>query len=144
MNKKFSIAVLLVSITITCVAQNNPARNPGRIDTTLNEVQNQFMDNQADALLGQANKVSSDYPPAWPEPATRRSALLLLDGVFHDVYAPRRVPVQSFFKTRMKKAIEEIEQAEIVNGERIWKLYNHGFVIRTKTMYLCPIAGQRI
>lgn len=134
MNKKLSIVVLLVSITIACIAQNNPPRNPARIDTTLNEVQNQFMDNQADALLSQANKVFSDYPPSWPEPAARRSALLLLDGVFHDVYAPRRAPVQSFFKTRMKKAIEEIEQAEVANGARIWKLYNHGFVIRTKTV----------
>ncbi len=134
MSRKFSTAVLFVLIAIGCAAQTNPARNPGRIDTTLNEVQNRFMDNQAEALLSQANKVLSDYPPNWPEPAARRSALMLLDGVFHDVYAPQRVPVQLFFKTRMRKAIEEIGQAEIAHGARIWKLYNDGFVIRTKTV----------
>ena len=134
MNKIFSIAGLLVLITIACNAQNKQVRNSVLIDTTLNEVQNQFLDNQAEALLSQANEVFSDYPPDWPEPAARRSALLLLDGVLHDVYAPQRSPVQSFFKTRMRKAVEEIEQTEIATGARIWKLYDHGFVIRTKTV----------
>ena len=134
MNIKFQIVIFLVLITFSSTAQNNQARNSVRIDTTLNEVQNRFMDNQAEALLSQANKVFSDYPPDWPEPAPRRSALMLLDGVFHDKYAPQRSPVQVFFKTRMKKAIEEIEQTEILNGAHIWKLYNDGFVIRTKTV----------
>ena len=134
MNKIFSIAGLLVLITIACNAQNKQVRNSVLIDTTLNEVQNQFLDNQAEALLSQANEVFSEYPPNWPEPAARRSALLLLDGVLHDVYAPQRTPVQLFFKTLMGKAIEEIEQTEIATGARIWKLYDHGFVIRTKTV----------
>ena len=134
MNKKYSIAAILLLITISCAAQYNPTPKSVRIDTTLNEIQNQFMDNQAKALLNQANKVFLVNPPSWPEPSARRSALMLLDGVFHDVYAPQRAPVQLFFKTRMEEAIQEIEQAEIVNGARIWKLYNHGFVIRTKTV----------
>jgi len=134
MNKIFSIAGLLVLITISCKAQNNQAQSPVLIDTTLNEVQNQFMNNQAEALLKQASVVFSDFPPDWPEPAARRSALLLLDGVLHDVYAPQRPPVQEFYKTRMWKAIEEIEQMEISDGAHIWKLYDHGFVIRTKTV----------
>ncbi len=134
MSKIFSIAGLLVSITIACTAQNKQTGSSPLIDPALNEIQNQFMDNQAEALLGQANKVFSEYPPDWPEPPARRSALLLLDGVLHDVYAPQRTPVQLFFKTRMGKAIEEIENTVISNGAHIWKLYDHGFVIRTKTV----------
>jgi len=134
MNKIFSIAGLLVLITISCKAQNNQARSSVLIDATLNEEQNQFLNNQAEALLSQASEVFSDYPPNWPEPAARRSALLLLDGVLHDVYAPQRPPVQLFFKTRMRQAVEEIEQTEVTFGARIWKLYDHGFVIRTKTV----------
>ena len=133
MNKILSIAGLLILITISCNAQNNHTGSSVLIDTTLNEKQNQFLTNQAEALLSQANEVFSNYPPNWPEPSARRSALMLLDGVLHDVYAPQRPPVQLFFKTRMRKAVEEIEQTEITNGARIWKLYDHGFVIRTKT-----------
>ena len=134
MNKFFSIAGLFLVLTICGHAQDRQAGNPLLIDPTLNEIQNQFLNNQAEALLAQASEVFSEYPPAWPEPAARRSALMLLDGVFHDVYAPQRPPVQSFFKTQMRKAVEEIEQTEITKGARIWKLYNHGFVIRTKTV----------
>lgn len=133
MTRIFSIAVLLVLMTIACIAQDRKAESSELIDPALNEIQNQFMDNQAEALLRQAGDVFSEYPPAWPEPAARKSALLLLDGVFHDVYAPQRLPVQQFYKTRMSRAIEEMEQTEISNGARIWKLYDHGFVVRTGT-----------
>jgi hypothetical protein len=119
-----------------CRAQYEQTVRPELIDTTLNETQNIFLNNQAEALLSQANKVFLKYPPGWPEPEARQSALLLLDGVLHDVYAPSRPPVQDFFKTRINKAIDEIEQAEILHGARIWKLYNHGFVVRTKSVTL--------
>lgn len=122
-------------ITMGCAAQEQ-AGTTVIIDATLNQRENQFLNNQAEALLSQASEVFANYPPGWPEPAARRSALMLLDGVLHDVYAPQRPPVQQFFKTRIKQAIEEIEQTEISDGARIWKLYNHGFVIRTKSVTL--------
>jgi L-ascorbate metabolism protein UlaG (beta-lactamase superfamily) len=134
MNKILSIAGLFVLITISCNAQNNQVGSSVLIDSTLNEKQNQFITDQAEALLSQASEVFANFPPNWPEPAARRSALMLLDGVLHDVYAPRRLPVQLFFKSRIKKAVEEIEKTEITNGALIWKLYNHGFVIRTKSV----------
>jgi L-ascorbate metabolism protein UlaG (beta-lactamase superfamily) len=34
----------------------------------------------------------------------------------------------------MRKAIEEMEQTEIGIGAHIWKLYDHGFVVRTKSV----------
>ena len=126
-------ASLLLFITHRSYSQNT-SREYVLIDTTLNEQQDQFLNNQAEALLSQANEVFYKYPPNWPEPEARRSALLLLDGVLHDVYAPKRPPVQQFFKTRMRKAIEEIERSEVTDGARIWKLYDHGFVIRTESV----------
>jgi L-ascorbate metabolism protein UlaG (beta-lactamase superfamily) len=119
-----------------CSVQFGQTVRPALIDTTLNETQNIFLNSQAEALLGQANRVLSSYPPAWPEPEARKSALLLLDGVLHDVYAPSRPPVQDFYRTRMIKAVDEIEQTEIHEGARIWKLYNHSFVVRTKSVTL--------
>jgi L-ascorbate metabolism protein UlaG (beta-lactamase superfamily) len=78
--------------------------------------------------------VFSDQPPDRIETEVRRSALLLLDGVFHDVYAPYRKPVREFLKTRFACAVDEIERTEVSEGARIWKLYNHGFVIRTRSV----------
>jgi len=133
MKKTLSITFLL-SLMVICTAQTNQITSSDLIDPALNEIQNEFLNNQAEALLNQANKVLSNYPPGWPEPEARQSALLLLDGVLHDVYAHSRPPVQDFFKTRISNAIDEIDQAGIIHGARIWKLYNHGFVVRTNSV----------
>jgi L-ascorbate metabolism protein UlaG (beta-lactamase superfamily) len=132
--KKILTLAYLLALMAPGSAQTNQPASSDLIDPTLNQTENQFLNNQAEALLDQASNVLLDYPPNWPEPAARQSALLLLDGVLHDVYAPYRPPVQEFFKARLKKAIDEIEQTEITDGARIWKLYNHGFIVRTNSV----------
>jgi len=134
MKRVLSLAALVVSITLACHAQIEQNNTANLIDPALNEIQNQFMDNQALALLAQASEVLADNPPAWPEPPARKSALLLLDGVLHDVYAHHRYPVQEFFVTQMENAIKEIEKCEVSRGARIWKMYDHGFVVRTQSV----------
>jgi len=136
MNKILLLTGLWTMLTMACAAQTQITKRSILIDTTLTEIQNQYMNNQAEALLNQANEVLEQYRPDWPEPPARQSALLLIDGVMHDVYAPHRPPVQAFFKNRMQKAIEEIEQTKVGEGARIWKMYDHGFVIRTKSVTL--------
>jgi hypothetical protein len=105
-------ACLLTLIALSS-AQVSQTDSADLIDPTLNEIQNLFLNNQAEALLSQTNEVYSSYPPGWPEPPPRRSAFLLLDGVLHDEYAPLRPPVQDFFKSRIKEAIDEIEYPPI-------------------------------
>jgi L-ascorbate metabolism protein UlaG (beta-lactamase superfamily) len=39
-------------------------------------------------------------------------------------------------KSRLKKAVDEMEQTAVAKGARIWKLYNHGFVVRTPSVTL--------
>ncbi len=133
MKRILSIAILLSLIT-SSYTQNSEPDPIGPINPTLSISEDQFLNNQAEALLEHVNMVLSKHQPSWPEEADRRSALLLLDAVLHDVYAPLRPPVHVFFKTRIKKAVDEIEQTEIESGARIWKLYNHGFLIRTRSV----------
>lgn len=134
MKQAVYLSSLLLLAHMACRAQGQSSGSPILTDPALNEVQNQFMDNQASALLNEASEVFAAYPPQWPEPKARKSALFLLDGVFHDVYAPHRKPVQEFYESRMRQAIGDIEQSEITKGARIWKLYDHGFVIRTASL----------
>ena len=82
---------------------------PQLIDPNLNEVQNDFLDQQAQALLGLADETLVQHPPGLPEPSGRRLVLHLLDGVLHDVYAPQRPPVREFFHRRIRRAAEQIE-----------------------------------
>lgn len=129
----FSLVWIFAAITLN-IAQDIRSSDTVLIDPGLDLVQNAFMNMQAEALLSQANEVFANHPPNWPEPPSRKSALLLLDGVLHDVYAPQRPPVQHFFKKRIRNALDEIEQSKITDGARIWKLYNHGFLVRTQSV----------
>lgn len=106
------------------------------IDPRLDPEDDAFLNRQAEALLAEAEKTFESVPPQWPEPRERRLALLLIDGVAHESYAPARPPVQAFFHRRMDLALEDIERRQVDRGAVIWKLYNHGFVVRTPSVTL--------
>jgi L-ascorbate metabolism protein UlaG (beta-lactamase superfamily) len=71
------------------------------------------------------------FPPGIPEHPVRRAALIRLDDILHIDSAPKKPIVQEYFKRRMADAIAEIEKTPVREGARIWKLYNHGFLVRT-------------
>jgi len=97
---------------------------------------NRFLDQQAIVLLGAVQELLAQSPPTLAEPAQRRPALLLLDSVLHEAEAPKRAPVQEFFHRRIAQATVEIEQTRVETGAVIWKLYDHAFVVRTRTVTL--------
>jgi L-ascorbate metabolism protein UlaG (beta-lactamase superfamily) len=74
------------------------------------------------------------YKPALVEHPLRRSALIRLDDVLHITSAPQKSIVQAYYRARMERVIAEIEQTKVTSGARIWKLYNHGFLVRTPTV----------
>ena len=72
--------------------QNQDAR---LIDPSLTLAANLHVDAQAEALLATIDATLQRHTPALPEPSERRLALLTLDAVLHDEYAPSRPPVDS-------------------------------------------------
>ena len=111
--------------------QNQDAR---LIDPSLTLAANLHVDAQAEALLATIDATLQRHTPALPEPSERRLALLTLDAVLHDEYAPSRPPVQAFLERRIARAVEQITRTQVRSGARIWKLYNHGFVVRTRSV----------
>lgn len=128
MNRVFFSLVLLTNF-LQCFAQEYVV-----IDPRLTKKQDIFLNQQAEVSLNLATKVLTDVPPQIPEPVERTLALYLLDGVFHDVYAPQRLPVQTFVQKRIDQAAKDIKNTTVTEGAVIWKLYDHGFVVRTKTV----------
>ena len=59
---------------------------------------------------------------------------MLLDGPLHLVDAGRFRSTRDFLVNRLTSAIASIEQTTVTQGARLWKLYNHGFVLRTPTV----------
>jgi len=74
------------------------------------------------------------FPPSTPEHPVRRAALTRLDDILHINSAPRKKIVQDYFIKRMERVTAEIESTKITRGARIWKLYNHGFLVRTPSV----------
>jgi L-ascorbate metabolism protein UlaG (beta-lactamase superfamily) len=108
--------------------------DPRLVDPLLNLAENQHLNAQAEALLTAIDATLQRHIPALPEPGERRLALLTLDAVLHDEYAPSRPPVQAFLGRRIARAVEHIASTRVRSGARIWKLYNHGFVVRTASV----------
>ncbi|MHB1319592.1 MAG: MBL fold metallo-hydrolase, partial [Anaerolineae bacterium] len=69
--------------------------------------------------------------PRWPEPAIRRQALLMLDEPLHVLSAPVEPCLNAFLNRRIARAVDEIESEVVTSGMTLWKLYNHGFVVKT-------------
>ena len=76
------------------------------------------------------------YPPALPEPPPRRLALQLLDHVLHEEPAPSKPSLQAFHHRRIAAAADDIEATLVRSGGTVWKLYDHGFVVRTPDVTL--------
>lgn len=105
-------------------------------DPRMTDDENAFMEAQAAALLGAAGDTFARVPPAAPEPPERRLALLLIDGVLHEEAAATRAAVHSFHRDRIDAAATEVERTTVTAGARVWKLYDHGFVVRTPSVTL--------
>jgi len=58
----------------------------------------------------------------------------MLDAVFHEKFAAYRKPAQDFFHYQAGKIIGELEATKVGSGARIWKVYDMGFIVRTKTV----------
>lgn len=128
---KFVTLLLFMQLfNITAVAQEKK----DLIDPSLDEVENNYMDRQSKAFLMEIKKSITETPPQYPLSRERYLSLLLVDAVLHDVYAGKRPAVQQFFHTQITAALEEIENTKVKEGAKIWKLYNHGFIVRTKSV----------
>ncbi len=92
-------------------------------------------------LLAYANEALVNYPPEYPPSVQRQEALMLLDGPLHLATANRFRSVYDFLVERLTHTIEEIEHAFVTRGVRIWRLYDHGFVVRTPSITIgCDVT----
>jgi len=96
----------------------------------------QGLERQHDHTLRAVDNLIRNHPPACPEPAERRLAMLALDEVFHytNVNITDSGAVQEFLRRRLEVAALEMEQTSVHQVVVIWKLYDHAFIVRTATV----------
>ena len=117
-------------------AQNKSYAGGGIPDPQLSQKDNDYLDRQAAVFLDSVKAVLSKYPPATKEGKERGNAKLLLDAVFHEKFAAYRKPAQDFFHAQISQLIGELENTKVNKGARIWKVYDMGFIVRTKQVTL--------
>lgn len=93
-------------------------------------------DEWIDRSLQWVDFILDAYKPAIPEHPLRRAALIRLDDILHIPSAPQKALVQAWYRARIERAVAEIEHTHVAHGMRVWKLYNHGFVVRTPAVTL--------
>lgn len=76
------------------------------------------------------DEVLNSYPPSVDESLARRSALINLDAILHDTRLDDSPALYDFVATRIGRVAKALEQP-LKKGMMIYKLYNHGFVVRT-------------
>lgn len=133
------ILLLLVIFHSSLSAQfHDPKKGGGVPDKQLSQKDNDYLDRQAKVFLDTVQSILKTCPPQpiMEEARERGFAKLLMDAVFHEHYAAFRKPPQEFFQARMDKVIYELENTNVNEGARIWKLYNMGFIVRTKSVTL--------
>jgi len=105
-----------------------------------------FLNQQHAYSLVTVEELLEKYPPTLGESLERCSAFFLLDNVFHDPEAKNYESVQQFFIRRTRIVANALQEVSVTEGMHIWKLYNHGFIVRTSTATIAfdLVSGKHI
>lgn len=122
------IFLVLIQINIAVGQDIEP------VDPSMNEIEDHYLNRQAETFLNEISTTIKKIPPQYPVPKDRELSLFLLDAVLHDKYAAHRPTVQRFYQTQIITALDEMQNLSVDEGAKIWKLYNMGFVVRTKSI----------
>lgn len=87
--------------------------------------------------LDQVDRAFGQHGPG-PDPAPQRLAALGMLGTVLRLDGAASVPaVQAFYLRRITDAVAEMRVTTVDAGALVWKMYNHGFVVRTRSVTLC-------
>ena len=105
-----------------------------------------FINQQHKHSLAAVSELLDKYPPALGESLEHRAALMLMDNVLHEQDAAARPAVQDFFIERTRLVCDALENTQVTQGARIWKLYDLGFVVRSAgaTIAFDAVSGQHL
>ena len=125
--KRFLILLALISSTIIASAQQKstePVAFWGKEDA--------YLLKQASHMFNLVDEALTENPPVVGAPMARKLALYNLDAMLHEVKYDNTEPFCNFIDSRIGKVIEDMK-SPVKRGVKIYKIYNDGFVVRTKS-----------
>jgi L-ascorbate metabolism protein UlaG (beta-lactamase superfamily) len=88
---------------------------------------------QAVPMFELVDRALTDNPPVKGVSTPRRLALYLLDAMVHETRYDNSEPFNTFILSRVNKVIDDLSEP-VDEGLKIYKIYNDGFVARTKSV----------
>lgn len=98
--------------------------------------QDVYLATQTEKTFNLVNEILQDKKnlPSKKDPSqARKAALFLMDGILHDTRLDGSPVVTKFIEDRYEKMVEEMKKP-VKKGIKIYKLYNDGFVVKTKSV----------
>ncbi|MBW8332331.1 MAG: MBL fold metallo-hydrolase [Prolixibacteraceae bacterium] len=126
---RFFLCVVCVSISVLSIAQDQKEQptlaSRDKIETLLFK--------QAAIMFDLIDHTLKEYPPEIGQPIVRKHALYNLDALFHETRYDQSPELHQFMAKRIAVALADLSHP-LEDGMKIYKLYNHGFVVRTPTV----------
>ena len=97
----------------------------------LGDVYVELLERWARANLQWIHRTLEEHPPNGGNRIARRHALAALDEPLHLRSAPQLEAVGRFLRERIDRALTQMRSEAVREGASVWKLYNHGWVVRT-------------
>jgi len=127
-----------MAVSLACGTPSDRCAAPGRAEIEAIERGNEMpagiatlRDHWIRASLDWVTEVLYQSQPDTVRSPIRKQALAVLDDVLHLEQAPDLAAVADFYHDRINRTLSGIEGQAPESGAIIWKLYNHGFVVRT-------------
>ena len=120
----FLVALAFVSLPNVVVAQEDVAYW-GEADA--------YLLRQAKYMYELVDEALDEYPPVVGAPTSRRLALYNLDAMLHETKYDNSEPFKAFVSSRAGKVVADM-LSPVKRGMKIYKIYNDGFVARTKSV----------
>lgn len=93
-----------------------------------------MLNEQNKLLSKEINEVLRRYPPTQMLPGTERKlALFSIDAMLHDTRLDTSASVNHFIEYRHQMVLDALKKPIKKNQVQVLKLYNHGFIIRSKS-----------
>ena len=90
-----------------------------------------YLMKQSSHMFDIVDEALAAFPPVPGASLDRKLALYNLDAMLHEVKYDNSEPFCAFVDKRMQRVIEDMK-APLKKGMKVYKIYNHGFVARTK------------
>ncbi len=92
-----------------------------------------YLEVQGDHIFKLVDQALDEFPPVEGPSTIRQSILYNLDALLHDTKFDNSEYLRDFCNSRMEKVVARL-QTPVKKGMEVYKIYNEGFVARTKSV----------